>query len=96
MALTIYPEDKMLPELKALLEVQLRADLAKDVNSALLESCGEQSGAFVQMLASGRVWAETAARDAGAPVPTTMSVGLEGEVEQNGGSNAAGDPMIIQ
>ncbi|GAB7362681.1 hypothetical protein MBLNU230_g2990t1 [Neophaeotheca triangularis] len=94
MALILYPEDKMLPELKELLDVKLRADIAKNVNRVLLESRGEESEARIDQLIEARVWSENQAREAGAPVPQTLPIGLEGGKEQNGDTNGEGDAMV--
>lgn len=69
MALVIYRPDKMMPEMRALLDERLRENVAEEVNQALLIAQGQPPQAKIQGLVRARAWAEAKAREASVDVP---------------------------
>lgn len=92
MALMIFPEEKMTPEFKELLDLQLREEVASSVNRAILESRGERSEAKIRQLVRARAWAEVQAREAKVDLPACVPIGLDAVDELNG--TADGDMMV--
>lgn len=94
MALMIYPTEKMTPEFKELLDLNLREKVACKVNKAILESKGESSEAKIRQLIRARAWAEAEARAAKVDLPPHMPVGL-GKDDLNGSTGTGdGDVMV--
>jgi hypothetical protein len=78
MSLIVYTHDKLEPPLLALLDPQLKQDVADRVNEAILKSLSRDSEAKIKRLIKLRTWAEQKARDAGKDiVPPTLNIGLE-------------------
>lgn len=95
MALMIYPLDKMTDELKALLDLKLRENVAIEVNQAILESKGLRREAKIRQLVRSRAWAEAQARNAKLDLPSYISVGLDLGDEMTGVEKARnGDAMV--
>ena len=63
MALLIFPPDSLTPPLAALLDPNLRKDIAKRVNEAILTSQGERTRTKLIELVKTRAWAEKIARE---------------------------------
>lgn len=82
MALMIFPEDKMTPEFRELLDLTLREKVASDVNRAILESRGERVEAKIRQLVRARAWAAMQAEHANVELP--HSIGLDGPLDSNG------------
>ncbi|KAK3072186.1 hypothetical protein LTR53_007293 [Teratosphaeriaceae sp. CCFEE 6253] len=93
MALMIFPPEKMAPELKELLDVQLRVKVAGEVNRAILESRGERSGARIRQLIQARAWAEQEARGVKVELPAYVPLGLDA-ADEVGGGGGDGDAMV--
>lgn len=89
MALLIFPPERLTPQLKALLDPNLRQTVATAVNESILSSQGERREARIRSLVRLRAWAEQKAREAKLDLPETLSVGLG-----DGDDHVAGDPMI--
>ena len=64
MALLIFDPDKLTPPLAALLEPELRQEVGKRVNQALLASRGERTKATLYDLINHRSWANRKAMEA--------------------------------
>jgi len=81
MALMIFSPDKMAPEMKELLDLQLRETVAGEVNRAILKAQGMRPEARIRELVRARAWAETQAKNAKTELPTDldMSIGLDAE-----------------
>ncbi|MCJ1360035.1 MAG: hypothetical protein MMC33_010038 [Icmadophila ericetorum] len=79
MALLIFPADKLTPPLAALLDPQLKKEVAKNVNEAIQKSQGERSKSRLLELIRARAWAEKRAREAKKDLPGVIGVGLERE-----------------
>jgi len=94
MALMILPSEKMGPEFKELLDLQLREKVAGEVNKAILESRGERSEAKIRQLIRARAWAEAEARRAKVDVPAYVPIGLDAGDEMSGGSALDVDAMV--
>lgn len=81
MSLIVYTHDKLEPPLLALLDPQLKQDVAERVNKAILKSLGRNSEAKIKALIKLRTWAEQKARDAGKDiVPPTLNIGLDQDI----------------
>ena len=83
MALMIFPEDKMAPEFRKLLDVNLRERVASEVNKAMLLARGERAEAKIRQLVRARAWAERHGRDAKADIPPQIPIGLHVDDEMN-------------
>ena len=77
MALLVFEETKLTPPLEAILDPQLRMNVAKQVNEAILRANGEPAGAGLIELLKTRVWAENEARRLGKSLPDSISIGLD-------------------
>lgn len=96
MALLIFPADNLAPPLAALLDPNLRRDVAKRVNEAILASQGETK-AKLSDLVKLRAWAEQKAREVKRDLPERIELGLDMDGEQGRDglhSNGEGDAMI--
>lgn len=94
MALLIFPQENLSPNLAKLLEPGLRQEVANDVNEAILASMGAAREARLRNLVRLRSWAEQKARDAGKDLPYKMSLGLDPDVDFDDSMNGAGDEMV--
>ena len=77
MSLLIFPPDNLAPPLAALLDPNLRKDVAKRVNEAILTSQGERTRSKLLELVRTRAWAEKKARDAKKDLPERIGLGLD-------------------
>lgn len=101
MALLIFPPDNLAPPLAALLDPNLRKDVAKRVNEALLQSQTERTKAKLYDLVKLRAWAEQKAREAKKDLPERIDLGLDpsrngDDKSQESGvhSNGEGEAMV--
>ncbi|GAB7330905.1 hypothetical protein MBLNU13_g02428t1 [Cladosporium sp. NU13] len=78
MALMIFDADKMIPEMKELLDLGLRETVAGEVNKAILQSKGMQPEARIRELVRARAWAEAQAKALDV-LPSNIDIGLDGE-----------------
>lgn len=78
MALMIFDADKMIPEMKELLDLKLRETVAGEVNRAILQSKGMQPEARIRELVRARAWAEAQARSVDV-LPSNTDIGLGGD-----------------
>jgi hypothetical protein len=83
MALMIMTPDKMIPEMKELLDLQMRENVAVQVNKAILEAQGMRPEARIRELVRARAWAEASATYAKVDLPPNMSIDLDGEGHTN-------------
>lgn len=77
MSLLIFPPDNLAPPLAALLDPNLRKDVAKRVNEAILTGQGERTRSKLLELVRTRAWAEKKAREAKKDLPGRISLGLD-------------------
>ncbi|MCJ1249818.1 hypothetical protein MMC30_007044 [Trapelia coarctata] len=91
MALLIFPPDNLAPPLAALLDTNLRKDVAKRVNEAILLSQGERTKSKLLELVRTRAWAEQKARDAKKDLPDRIDLGLDPE---DGHRDMEGDSVM--
>lgn len=77
MALLIFPADKLAPPLAALLNPNLRKDVAKRVNEAIHSSQGERTKARLFDLVRLRAWSEQKAREVKKDLPERIDLGLD-------------------
>lgn len=92
MALMIFPPDKMAPEFKRLLDINMRQSVARKVNEAILSMQGERREAKIRQLVRARVWAEQRAREAKVELPPNLPIGLD--LEDEGHAPHDGEPMV--
>jgi hypothetical protein len=78
MALMIYDPDKMIPEMKELLDLKMRETVAGEVNRAILQSKGLKPEARIRELVRARAWAEAQARSCSV-LSSNTDIGLDGE-----------------
>lgn len=90
MALMIFDADKMIPEMKELLDLQLRETVAGEVNKAILESQGLKPEARIRELVRARAWAEAQAKPLHL-LPANSDIGLDGD---NVSAAHDGDAMV--
>lgn len=79
MALLLFPQENLEPQLAALLNPSLRRDAADSVNRAILERQSARREAAIRHLVKMRAWAENTARDKGSSLPDRIDIGLRGE-----------------
>ena len=87
---------KLNPQLEAILDPQLRVDVAHKVNEAILKANGEVGEARLDELIRTRVWAEQKARAMGKAIPPEgqMGIGLTGAIgKRNAGPVEDEDKM---
>ena len=77
MCLSIFRPDQLTPPLQALLDPQMRRDMAKRVNEAILETTGERTKAKLFDLVKLRAWSEQKAREAKKDLPDQIDIGLD-------------------
>lgn len=82
MALLFFPhDDKLQPELAALLHSDLRRKVATEVNQAVLVRQTQRRDAAIRHLVRMRQWAETSARSKKKLLPDRLDIGLNAEGE---------------
>ncbi|KAI9713597.1 MAG: hypothetical protein M1820_000980 [Bogoriella megaspora] len=102
MALLIYPPDNLTPQLSALLDPQLRRDVATRINEAILTRSGNKPEARITTLIRLRAWAETKAREGASAtgreidLPARLSIGLDKDKNDGDGQaeNGESDAMV--
>ncbi|EEQ83248.1 CTLH domain-containing protein [Blastomyces dermatitidis ER-3] len=77
LSLLIFPSDNLAPSLAALLDPELRKNIANHVNEAILHSQGARREARLRNLVKLRSWAEQKAREAKKDLPEKIDIGLE-------------------
>ena len=100
MALLIFPWNNLPPELKPLLDSNLRSDIATQINEAILEDHDFPPEAKIKHLIKIRQWSEQKCRDMKKQIPSRLPLGLTAEEELDGqednmnGNSADGDAMV--
>ena len=79
MSLIIYSPDNLRPQLAALLNPQLRRQVANDVNEAILKSQGARREAKIKGLIRLRAWAEQKCRETKKDIPQILRLGLDSD-----------------
>lgn len=79
MSLLFFPVDKLPPQLKALLEPDLRREVAEKVNKAVLYHQSRRREAAIRQLVRMRAWAENAARESKKDLPDRIELGFNGD-----------------
>ena len=77
MALLIFAPNNLSPPLATLLDPNLRKEVAKKVNEAILTSQGERTKSKLLELVRTRAWVEKKARDAKKDLPDRIGLGLD-------------------
>ena len=77
MTLLIFNHNDLSPQLAALLDLNLRKEVAKKVNEAILTSQGERTKSKLQELIRTRAWAEQKARETKKDLPDNIGLGLD-------------------
>jgi glucose-induced degradation protein 8 len=106
MSLLIFSPDNLSPPLAALLDPQLRQDVANKVNQTILTNQGARMKARIKGLIRLRAWAEQKCRDTKKDIPAVLNLGLDADdhdgamgsdQEMNGNGEASlmeGDAMV--
>ena len=80
MALLLFPEDSLEPQLAVLLDPNLRLEAADSVNKAILDRQSSRREAAIRQLVKMRSWAERKARkNDSISLPERIDIGLKGE-----------------
>ena len=85
MCLAVFRPDQLVAPLTALLDHQMRRDMAKRVNEAMLESTGERTKAKLFDLVKLRAWSEEKARESKKELPDHLDIGLDSTNHTRGG-----------
>lgn len=85
MCLAVFRPDQLIPPLLALLDHQMRRDMAKRVNEAMLNSTGERTKAKLFDLVKLRAWSEEKARESKKELPDHLDIGLDSTNDTHGG-----------
>jgi len=103
MCLIVFAPDKIPAKITALLDPQLKQEVADAVNQAILDSYGRNKEARIKALIKLRAWAEQKAREAGKDaVPPTLAIDLDNDgatgqdsaMHENGQSGLEADVMV--
>lgn len=105
MCLIAFPPEKVPPHISALMDPQLKQDVAEQVNQAILESFGRNKEARIKALIKLRTWAEQKTRSSGKDaLPSALGIGLDEDqngagaqdaaMHENGQSGLDGDAMV--
>lgn len=101
MALLIFPHDSNLdPQLAALLDPDLRREVADKVNHAVLSRQSDRNEAAIRHLVRLRQWAENSAREAaptgkgGSSLPEHIDLGLN-TGDLNTSQENGHEPMVV-
>lgn len=94
MALLLFNTENLEPQLAALLQPDLRKDVADRVNKAILASQGQRREAAIRNLVKLRAWAEGAARNSKKDLPSRLDIGLD-SVVHNGENNGHGHDAMV-
>jgi len=76
MCLVVFSHDKLQPDVRKLLDTNLRRQIAEQVNDAILRSQKEPSEVQIRLLVQVRQWAEQKCREMRKNVPSKISLGL--------------------
>jgi len=79
MALLIFPQENLEPQLAALLKPDLRKSVADRVNKAILVNQGQRRDAAIRNLVRLRAWGEDSARESKKDLPAHLDLGLDSE-----------------
>jgi hypothetical protein len=88
MALLLFNTENLEPQLAALLQPDLRKEVADKVNKAILASQGQRREAAIRNLVKLRAWAEGAARSSKKDLPAHLDIGLDNVVHNGNGNDA--------
>ncbi|RDL30484.1 Uncharacterized protein BP5553_10362 [Venustampulla echinocandica] len=89
MALLVFPQESLEPQLAAILHPDLRRTVADRVNKAILSCQNQRRDAAIRNLVRLRAWAENTARDSKKDLPARIELGLDARNDGRGDS-----PMI--
>ena len=91
MALLIFPPDDLAPPLAALLDPNLRREVATKVNEALLRHQPARTKAKLFDLVKLRAWAEQKARESKKDLPDRLDLGLDSVPSAQDGTQSNGE-----
>jgi hypothetical protein len=83
MALLIFSPNNLSPSLAALFHPDLRKDIARKVNEAILAGNGERIKSKLAELVRARLWAEKKAREMKRDIPDHIDFGLDPNHERD-------------
>jgi hypothetical protein len=93
MALLVFPQDNLEPQLAALLHPDLRRSVADRVNKAILISQNQRRDAKIRDVVRLRAWAEDEARKCKKDLPARIELGLDADDRDDMHGNGH-EPMI--
>lgn len=79
MCLVVFSHDKLQPDVRKLLDTNLRRQIAEQVNDAILRSQKEPSDVQIRLLVQVRQWAEQKSREMRKNIPARISLGLSSD-----------------
>lgn len=99
MALLLFPADSLEAPLAALLQPDLRREVADGVNRTILERQSQRREAAIRHLVRMRVWAENTSREKRKTLPERIDIGLRSEesgrlTRQDMAAENGQEPMI--
>jgi len=89
MCLVVFNHDKLQPDVRKLLDTNLRRQISEQVNDAILRSQMEPSEVQIRLLVQVRQWAEQKSREMCKNIPSRISLGLSSDDTGEG----AGDEL---
>jgi hypothetical protein len=92
MALLLFNQSTLEPQLAALLKPDLRKTVADQVNKAILASEGQRREAAIRNLVKLRQWAEDTARANKKDIPAQLDIGLDAKNNEPHGNGH--EPMV--
>ncbi|OTA63200.1 hypothetical protein K449DRAFT_433308 [Hypoxylon sp. EC38] len=96
MSLLVFDHDNLDSSLKALLEPNLRREVAEKVNKAILQRQQQRMDAAIRHLVQMRAWSEDVVRKEGKKgLPERIDLGLDGDdSERPSGTENGHEPMV--
>ena len=101
MCLVVFNQNKLQPDIRKLLDKDLRLQIADQVNEAILISANECSENQVRSLLKARTWSEQKCRETRKSIPQKIPLGLSPDEmtedtreEINGNGNGDADAMV--
>jgi hypothetical protein len=82
MSLLVFSHDSLSPQIAALMQPELRRQVADKVNQAILKRQGHSVESRIKEWVRARTWAEQYARKTKKDVPAHIPIGLDGDNEE--------------
>lgn len=94
MSLLVFKPKELSPQINALLDPDLRREVAESVNQAILSREGMGVEARIKEWVRARSWAEQLARTGKKDIPGRIPIGLDGDVDFEEEEEPDGDAMV--